>query len=205
MAATTVALLPYALGTLDDVLKYLADVPTPTGGDLQMVNRIINSATLRVEAYCRRVFLTRSITEYHDGKGNLRLYLRNQPVLTVTQIDWLDYQGTSMASYTGSDLVVDDTHGIVTLSNGGSFATGMRNWKVQYTASYASLTTVPDPVVLAFFKLCKQYYMDWQHQKDDITSQTIDGQTTFFENAKMPNRIASLLKPYQIPVGMYDL
>lgn len=205
MVLTTVALKATALGSEEDVRQYLKLNALPSAAEKQMFNRMINAATERVEVYCGRPFITRAITGFYDGTNHRRLYLRAHPVIAVTQIDHMDTQGNSVRTYTSTDMLVDLVHGIVILTNGATFSIGLRRWKVQYTASYSSLTTVPDDVVFGFYKLCAELWRSYQNRTDRITSQTIDGQTTFFEDKIMSNEVKAILKPRAIPAGMVGL
>ena len=83
MSVTTVPLLPTALATVEDVSAYMKiAVPTP-GDTLEILNRHINSATRRVEKFCRRPFLVRTINEIHNGDGHRRLFLRSRPIVDL--------------------------------------------------------------------------------------------------------------------------
>lgn len=202
MPATTIALHAHTLGTVEDVTAYLKINAIPVGDEAEMFKTIINAATERVEDYCMRPFVSRSLNEFFDGSGQRRLFLRTHPVISVEQIDALNFNGDSFITYLSGDIRVDTVHGIVMLKNGGSFAEGLQNWQVQYVGGWALVTDVPDAVRLAFYKLCAEYFRDFEHRKDDIISQTMDGQTTFFHQGLMPPRIKSLLRPHQIPAGM---
>jgi hypothetical protein len=202
---TTITLHAHALGTVEDVTQYLKLASIPVQDEAEIFKTIINAATERVEDYCMRPFLTRSLNEFFDGTGQRRLYLRAHPVISVSQIDALNFEGDSFRTYTSSDIRLDTVHGIVMLKNGASFGEGLQNWQVQYIAGWATIVDVPEAVRLAFYKLCAEYWRDYEHSKDDIESQTMDGQTTFFSKALMPPRIKSLLKPHQIPAGMGGL
>ena len=205
MALTTVTLHAHALGSVEDVAAYLKLNSIPVSDEAELFKTIINAATERVENYCRRPFLQRTLNEFFDGTGTRRLYLRAHPVISVSQIDALNFEGDSIRTYTSSDIRVDTAHGIVLLKNGGSFGEGLQNWQVQYVAGWNLLTDVPEAVRLGFYKLCAEYWRDFQNRKDDIQSITAEGQTVFFNQEVMPPRIAGLLKPYQIPAGMVDL
>lgn len=202
MPITSITLHTFALGTVEDVTAYLKLPSIPIDEEAEIFKTIINAATERVESYCMRPFLTRTLNEFFDGTGRRRLYLRAHPVISVSQIDFIDFNGDSLRVYTSSDMRLDTVHGIVMLKNGAAFGEGMQNWQVQYIAGWALITDVPEAVRLAFYKLCAEYFRDFEHRKDDIQSQTMDGQTTFFVQALMPPRIKSLLRPYQIPAGM---
>ncbi len=202
MAITEITLHAHALGTVEDVTAYLKLSSIPIDEEAEMFKTIINAATERVEDYCMRPFLTRSLNEFFDGTDRRRLYLRAHPVISVSQIDAIDFNGDSFRTYTDADIRLDSVHGIVMLKNGASFGEGLQNWQVQYIAGWATITDVPEAVRLAFYKLCAEYFRDFQHRKDDIQSQTMDGQTIFFNQDMMPPRIKTLLRPHQIPAGM---
>lgn len=201
MGRTTVTPLATALGTVEDVADYCGQ-SNPSGIEATIFQRIVNAATTRVEKYCRRPFVARTITEIQDGKGFQTLYLRVRPVVSVTSVEWLNWDGTTFDTFTGSEIMTNLSEGTIRLQSGSRFNSGLQNWRIIYSASYANLAAVPDDVILAFLALCQKWWRDHTDRQDDIQTQTVEGQTIFFNQDEMPPKIAGMLSPYRLPVGM---
>ena len=72
-------------------LVSMADVKAYLGGDLQsnddaVLSRLISAASAFFVTACARPILSQSYSEFYDGKGNGRLYLRQTPVTGVTSL-----------------------------------------------------------------------------------------------------------------------
>lgn len=199
MPATVVTLLPYALAKFDDAVAYAKIGVDPTQDEAELLRRIVNAATRRVESYTGRTFLTRSHDEHHDGSAGRRLFLRQAPVLAVQTFEQLNLDATVAQAYVAADYQLDTLHGIVSLTSGGGFHNGVRRWHVVYTASYATLGTVPDDVVLACLMLVARWWRDFSKSRDDVVSQSVDGQSIVLDEKPLPPRVKGLLKPYRMP------
>ena len=201
MAVTDVALLAHVLGTKEDAEKYLG-LPATLTDDEDFLHRIMNAAIQRVETFCRRPFLTRALDEFYKGSGARELYLRKHPVISITSVDEYDHEGTSINSWTGSDMLLDTRLGVVHFKDGWNWTRGIRKWQVVYVAGWATLADVPDDVVLAWLKTVAWLYRKFDNKNDDVTSQTVDGQTVFYSQDIMPREIRSLLGPHRVPTGI---
>ena len=198
MSVTTVPLLPTALATVEDVSGYMKiAIPSP-GDTLELLNRHINSATRRVEKFCRRPFLVRTLNEIHNGDGERRLFLRARPMVDLVQVDELDEEGESVSTFLSTDLIVDLAHGIIQRKRTGRFTRGLQKWQVEYNASYPTLQDIPDEVALATMLLVARSWRDMDQQRDDINIQNLqDGQSVIYNQDILPPRVVGLLRPYQ--------
>jgi hypothetical protein len=201
MALTVVTLATYALATIEDVTQYMQLEGPPSAGEAELVKRVINAATDRVERHCGRHFVGRAVTEFYDGEGSKRLYLRMHPVVSVSQADYLAVDGSSYATYLSSDLLLDTRKGVLMLKGGYSWTHGIRNWQIQYTPGWATLGDVPSDVVLACMKLCAEYWRQYANRRDDIDSMSVDGQTVFYSRDPMPKDVKALLGHFVVPYG----
>ena len=137
---------PYALASLDSVKEHLGVPPATLTYD-ELLKRLINAATMKIETYCDRYFKQRTgIVEYHDGIVNNRLLLNQWPAVKPSQL-WID--GTGEFTDPEYQLDTDQYHldlsakgeGIgVVLAPGCYFPKGTRNIKIVYDAGY---TVIP--------------------------------------------------------------
>jgi len=199
MPASVVTLLPYALATFDDAVAYAKIGTAPTQDEAEMLRRMVNAATRRVEGFTGRTFMSRTHDNYHDGSGGRRLFLRQAPVLAVQTFEQLSLDGSVAQTYSAGDYQLDTQHGALSFSSGGGFHSGVRRWHVVFTASYATLAAVPDDIILACLQLVARYWRDYSLKRDDIESQGVDGQSITFERGPLPSRIKGLLKAYRMP------
>ena len=201
MSATAVTLRAHALATFDDAVAYAKIGAAPTQDEAELLRRFINSATQRVENYTGRTFLTRTNDEHHDGNGGARLFLHQMPVLAVATFEQLNLDGTVNQTYTSADYLLDTVHGALSFKNGGRFYKGVRRWHAVFTASYASLATVPDDVTLACLILVAGYWRDFDQKRDDIEQQNIAGQSVVIKRGPLPATVKGLLKAHRGPLA----
>jgi len=141
-----VVLSPYALTTLDTVKEHLG-IPGATTTFDEVLKRLINAATDKIELFCDRQFKQRTgIIEYHDGFANDRLLLGQWPASKPDEL-WIDSTG----EFTDPDKQLDSDEYELDLSAKGEgigvvltkcrmFPRGTRNIKIVYDAGY---TTIP--------------------------------------------------------------
>jgi hypothetical protein len=74
----------------DNALVSLADTKTYLGvtgsSDDSLLERLINSQSTRIETYCDRKFRKGTYTESYNGNRQLRLRLRNFPVIKISRL-----------------------------------------------------------------------------------------------------------------------
>jgi hypothetical protein len=121
-------------------LVSISDVKAYLGGDLQsnddaVLARLISAASAFFVTACARPILSQSYSEFYDGKGNGRLYLRQTPVTGVTSlsIDGAVVPKALVPGEPGWRL-----NGNIVLLFGHWFARGLVNVAVSYTAGYAA-------------------------------------------------------------------
>jgi hypothetical protein len=184
----------------DDAVAYLKIV-TPTGNELEILQNLINAVTRRIESYCNRIFISRSVDEMYDGPGLARMPLRYFPILSVATLERLsEVDATVLTSYTASQFRIDSQHGFLYLTTGELFSYGFANWRVVYSPGWASLSTVPDEIILAAKMLVARAWRDYAERKDDVESLSFEGQLTIFNKDGIPQKIRSLLDPWRSPI-----
>lgn len=182
------------------VAEYLKEsVPiAPQVEDL--LNLMINGVTEQVEQYCRRPFITRAFTEYHDGNGESELALRNLPIVSVTSVDRIDEDGSSLASYVSSDFVNIARRGVLRFTDNRAFWAGRENWKVVYTAGLgATRDVMPHNVRVAAMIGVAMAWREFDQKRQDLESLSIEGESTTFIKDPLPKMAMERLKHYRVP------
>ena len=131
---------PFALTTLANARIHL-NVPTSlVDADLDaLLERFINEASAKVETFIDRKVLTRTYTEYQDGRSNNRILLKEWPVTAVAEL-WCD----KSSEFTDTKNLIDASdYRIVQESEIAlicrHFSRGTQNIKIEYTAGYATV------------------------------------------------------------------
>lgn len=150
------ALDPYALTTLADARTHL-NVPSGTvDADLDAIlERFINESTYIIENWLDRKILTRTYTEYQDGRSNNRILLKQWPVTSVAEV-WCD----PSSEFTDTKNLLDATDYRIAQESEIAlicrhFSRGTQNIKVVYDAGYA---TVPFPLQSACLWMVEWFY-----------------------------------------------
>jgi hypothetical protein len=140
-----VTLSPYALTSLETVKEHLGVPPATLTYD-DLLKRLINASSARVEAHCDRFLKRRTgIVDYHDGIAGNRLLLNQWPAEIPTEL-WIDPTGEftdvdyklASGDYYLETSAKGEGVGIV-LAGGRSFPNGIRNIKILYDAGYATV------------------------------------------------------------------
>lgn len=144
-----VTISPYALTTLALAKEHLGVPPLNVTFD-DLITRLINEATGRIETYCDRKLKQRTgITEYQDGFANDRILLDQWPVAFPSEL-WIDSTGLftdTVYKLATTAYALDKSakgEGVgVALTSRSFFPRGMKNIKIIYDGGYA---TVPDEI-----------------------------------------------------------
>lgn len=135
-----------------------------------------------VEARIGRRFEAQDYSETYDGNGRRTLYLRWDPVVSVTSVT-IDSGLWASTSY-----VVRD--GAVTLKNGSWFPCGIGNVEIDYRAGY---TTPPDALVQAVVYWSAAIFKD--RDRIGISSSGAGGQSTSYTR-DIPAFAEKLIAPF---------
>lgn len=149
------SLLSYALTNLSDVKETLGIASSVTTYD-NLIIRKINQATLLIQNYCGRHFLSAAYTDEVYNPTNIdEIILKQRPVISVASFSVRD------TTYNDDDWEVIDTDLYFIDYNAGIlkllFNAGGRwqAYKTTYTAGYA---TIPDDLAEACAILAAYYY-----------------------------------------------
>lgn len=187
----------YALTTVANAKQHL-NIPDANTDQNDILTRFINSATAKIEAYLDRKIKKREFTEFHDGRGNDRLLLRNWPADKPTQL-WDDPSSlftdtTYQRASTEYELELTGEGGIgVILMPGFRFRRGRRNIKVVYEAGYSSIPIWAEEAALWTVEFLYDMRSD---RRVGITSKGKNNENTNFAG-ELPEFVRNLLEPYK--------
>lgn len=125
------------LTTLELVRELLGLADTDTSGDPLIVNMIARVSAM-IEGRLSRRILQASYQEIRDGNGTPLVFLLRPPVASISAIysDLLQtWDSTTLID--AADYSFDPTNGRVYLRNGGWFAEGFQNVRVDYVGGYS--------------------------------------------------------------------
>lgn len=133
-----------------------------------------------VEARIGRRFEAQNYSETYDGNGRRTLYLRWDPVVSVTTV--------TINSGVWTDYVVRD--GAITLKYGSVFSEGIGNVEIDYRAGYE---TPPDALVQAVVYWSAAIFKD--RDRIGISSSGAGGQSTSYTR-DIPAFAEKLIAPF---------
>lgn len=186
----------YNLTTLSEV-KVQLELTSDTTYDTWL-STLISAASVFIENYCKRKFVSREYTEYYDGKGRDRIFLNHRPISAIAYIyDDCDREF-------GADTLIDSDEytyyaeeGIVRLFGEtrqfftrGIFQEGVLNVKIKYTAGEtvpADLNQACVDMVIWKFRL---------KNTDGISSESIGSYSVSYSREQIPSKILSVLDMY---------
>jgi uncharacterized phiE125 gp8 family phage protein len=198
-----VSLLAHVIVTKAEAWRFLKLPDLGDDGsdaDLTM-EALINGATTHIESFLGRAVVSRSFTETYDGTDEVWLQLRQWPVVSLTTVVEVDPDtGATLQTLDGSMFRVDERLGrIARASSGYAFLAGAQRWTVTYEAGYSDNDgEVPEDLKLAALILISRQYRDYTHERDDIQSVSIQGQSISYVRDPLPARVQSLLKPWRV-------
>ena len=134
----------YALCVVNDIL-YIMNKKGDSQVRENVIESIIDRVSSKIENYCDRHFITRgTLTEYYDGSGTNKLYLKQYPITSVSGIyidsDW-SWGSTTELSSTSYRVAENERY---VVANTDIFTKDDQNIKVVYAAGYADVDAVPD-------------------------------------------------------------
>jgi len=189
----------YALTTLAKAKRFMDISGTD---DDTLIEELIDSVSAQIEKWCRRKFLSRSFTEYHDGGGYSYVFVDNPPITAVASVyddsdrEWTSSDLVSATYYTTDGSYADE--GRIQLWQGKLyFYDGVKNVKVTYTGGYSS---VPADVEMACHALVSMWFNI--RDKQGLTSESIsDYKYTLsdeedLKSGGLPASIQMLLGPH---------
>lgn len=164
-------------------LKLGANPDTSLGQLLQGLGDACQSA---VEHFIGRTLDTKSYTETYDGNGRRMLFLRHDPVVSLTSVSIYGSPSLSVAA---------DKQGVL-LTDGSSFASGLQNVQVSYTAGLTDVESGAPPADLVFAVAYWASLLFKNRDRVGENSRTVGDQLSTFTMA-LPPDIKQLVARYQ--------
>jgi len=179
-----------ALVTLALAKDYL-DIPIADTTKDTRVTRLINFASALIESYCERKFEFQTFTEFHDGRNNNQLLLRQWPAQKPSSVSvsnaWEYNDGVVDSSI--YDVVEETT----LVLRSGFFSSGYRNVKVVYQAGYA---TIPYDIQEACLMLVLLFEQKRNDKRVGVNSKSKQGENISFVE-DIPEDIQRILEKYK--------
>jgi uncharacterized phiE125 gp8 family phage protein len=185
-----------ALVALLSVKEHLGITEADTSKD-NMITRMINASSQMIENYIGRKVLSRTYTEYYDGRGNDRILLDNYPIISVAEL-WDDSGSTftnTANKFAASDFgfeVADSEKVGILLLNGEMFGKGVRNIKVIYDAGYATTPYIIQEACI----LHVEYMYDMRSDRRIGTQTRGKNQESTTYLGDLPPFVMNMLQPY---------
>lgn len=125
-----------------------------------VVTQIADAVSERIESETNRVFVTRAVSETHDGDGSRRVWLRRFPVVSVASLSAVLRLGDTPTSYTYlTDYDINLLTGELRMRT-SALNRGWQNVTAAYTAGFGAqdAATLPADVVQAGLDWVKVLY-----------------------------------------------
>jgi hypothetical protein len=163
-------------------LKTWMNVPNLKSEDDEKLAIAADAATDEIEQETARAFVTRSITDTFNGRGQTGLTLSRGPVISITSVT---VDGTVKAA---SDYLVDLKLGTIDLANYARFTTGQRNIIVVFQAGYDRQDgpLLPRDVYRAALDLTKAIYDELKLGAISVSSINMGPTSTIIKTSKRP-------------------
>lgn len=184
-------MLAYALTTVPAALSFLATEVEP-----QVVESMIDAATVRIENYCDNGFVQRAYTEYHTGGinehtlgGAARMFLSRSPIVSVTSVVDQDDTPTTVAA---TDYRID--HVVNALQHDSTWPAPVGRWIVSYVAGRFAATAD----VTADLQLAAQFLVaDWLGDPQrPVLSTSTGARSQNYVTGGMSERVTKIIEPY---------
>lgn len=189
----------YFLVSLADAKLYL-DVQSSDAATENMCGMLLACVTYWMERYTRRKLKNRNLTEFYNGNGRSKLFVKNYPINSSTSeikvYDDINAVFSSDTQFAAADLRIDSEAGLIALF-ADVYNEGIENVKVEYEAGYGhGSDPVPYDLSLASFELLGYI---WQRRTDKAWNRTginvLQGGITVLDGGA-PKTVKDLLAPY---------
>lgn len=170
------------------------------GSDDARIVRVADAISERVESYCNRLFVTRTVTDGYDGTGSPAMFLRDYPVVAMTSLSVKDSPVASPTPLTeGVDYDVDKRTGRVQLRT-RRFPRGFQNVAAVYTAGWGAQDApeLPQDVVQAALDYMKLVWTELTTNAVAATSVSV-GPSSFVLKPGIPWGIKQVLESWVRP------
>ena len=178
------------LTTLDNVKRYASISDASLDA---LIERLIVSASSRIENFCSRGLEQRTLTQQLSGRGTNRLVLDQYPITAVAslKVDGVVIPAaTGSAPYTVAGYLFDERF---IYSVMGRIPVGMMNVEVTWTGGYTT-NNMPAEVVEACTELVALHLQE--RTRTGHVSKSLAGEVVSFTQKEMPDQIRVQLLPF---------
>lgn len=161
--------------------------------------KAIDSASQNIETVTGRKWITpaEGLDEIFSGNGQAFAYSVNVPILTLTDLSYLDSDGSTWVSVTGDrTYAFDAASGRIYFTDGNVFTYGDHNWRATYTYGYA-VADVPDDLKMACAILAARIKKQFEDGIHGVSSKSFGDQSISFSFNKMPDNVREILERYK--------
>lgn len=193
----------YDLTTVAAVVRYLGGDPTVTVASYPLLQALITAVSRQCSTYCSRDFRLLERTESYNGVGGSLIILNLGPVIEIASVG----NGAIAVQASTGQTAPGFTNDNQTLYyRGGSFAKGVQNVVVTYTAGFVTpgqspLTSPPREVTLPEDlqeSVIEAVALRWRRiPNEDKNSISIADQTTSFVTSALPATVKAVWDAYK--------
>ena len=181
-----------ALTSLDNVKAFVSITGSTTADD-DLLEDLINRLTKVFENYCGVThFKATDYVEYIDGVGGSIMFLKNIPIISVTEIVYdPDWVWTSSEDIVDSDDYRINQDGLYVV-NKSYWDGGLQSYKVTYNAGYA---TIPDDLEQSCIE---EVWRKYKRRKElDVQIKTLEDGSQHFVNPSLMDSTVQVLSKYK--------
>jgi len=169
--------------------------------------QLMDAAQGAMETYCDRKFDSAQRTEYHSGRGENFIYLKNAPITdsagAVTRTtsnlsvwDDLDREWAAVDKIDDDDLVIENPEAGLLVYEDSKFSDGIQNVKVTYYGGFTA-ATMPEDIKQAFIILVQEWWIHRGYRTDRTGGRgPLDYPATPTEGS-LPEQVRDLLSPWR--------
>lgn len=186
---TTAQPNPLDLTTVATLQGYL----NPGSNDTNLLQRLITAASLAIENYANRDFVSQNYSKVFDGNGGRVMIFDDVPVTAVSAVT-INGKTIPAGSVTAAGYYFTKNQLIL---NGYEFCRGYGNVAVAYTAGYgtAALGTIPQDLE-QFCIGTVQHWLNDRNRSGEV-SRSAGGQTITYTQKDMPAWVQTGLNQYK--------
>jgi hypothetical protein len=179
----------------------LANPDATTGGILSAIGAGCQGA---VERAIGRTFDTKSYSETYDGNDRRILFLRHDPVVSLTTVSIYGSPSLSttlptVPTYAPAVAMIEPTGQGVLLTDGTVFSAGIQNVRVVYNAGLSDLETDQPPADLVFAVTYWAAMLFRDRDRLGLASETVGAQVTAYTRT-LPLGVAAMCAAWRRPV-----
>jgi len=171
----------YDLTSLATLKTY---INTGSSNDV-LLQQLLTSASVAIESYCSRDFISKAYVQTFDGTGGKALVLPNFPIAAVASVTIDGLAIPAASNFTSPGYYFNEN---MIMLNGYVFTKNWGNVVISYTAGY---TVIPDDLIQACCGTV-QYWLN-DRQRGGETSRSMGGQTINYSTKDMPDWVKTIL------------